>query len=343
MFRGKGSHRHKRSGARWLAWLALPASLVAATALWATPSFAAGTYQTTGAVNVRSGPGTGSPAIGSEPGRATFTLLCQWQGSTSIGGNSTWDKVTFNNGLTGAISDDLTTTPSFNSYAPGTGACGASTVPSPSGGSLGGVDMQRACNTQYPGRGLQATATNVNSAYSWQCVGPGVSLGINVSAECQTQYGYGAMAAASNPASAWSWYCHWNITPQMQNAANWAVSEKNSPNPAWSDHYHHYWSGWCEQFAEQAEGFQFGPWGSAVVDYQKEASAGRIHTDTNPPVGALVFYGPVDGTGHVAVSIGNGQEVGTYGYVGNQYPIMQYPVTGYLSNKYLGWAVPFGS
>src|SRR5260370_14360787 len=181
MFRGRGSHRRKRSAARWLAGLALPASLAGAIALWAAPSYAAGTYRTTTTVNVRSGPGTGSAVIGSEPTGAPFTLLCQWQGSTSIGGNSTWDKVTFGNGLTGAISDDLTTTPSFNSYAPGTGACGVSTAPAPSGGSLGGVDMQRACNTQYPGRGLQATATNVNSAYSWQCAGAGVSLGINVS------------------------------------------------------------------------------------------------------------------------------------------------------------------
>jgi surface antigen len=39
----------------------------------------------------------------------------------------------------------------------------------------------------------------------------GVSLGINVTAECGTQHGYGAVAAVTNPASAWSWYCHWRI------------------------------------------------------------------------------------------------------------------------------------
>ncbi len=47
--------------------------------------------------------------------------------------------------------------------------------------------------------------------------------------------------------------------------------------------------------------------------------------------------------GHVAVFIGNGQQVGTYGYAGDRYPIMQYPVRGFLSNTYLGWALPFGS
>jgi cell wall-associated NlpC family hydrolase len=92
----------------------------------------------------------------------------------------------------------------------------------------------------------------------------------------------------------------------------------------------------------QAEGFTF-TFGSALDGYRAELAAGRIHDDgTVPPVGALVFY---DGgtNGHVAVSIGNGKEVGTYGYVGNQYPIMQYPVRGYLSNNYLGWALPLGS
>jgi surface antigen len=209
MFRGRCSHHCSSNAARWLAWIVLPTSVATAAVLWAGPSFAAGTYRTTTSVNVRSGPGTGSPKIGTEPSGATFTLNCQWQGSTNIGGNSTWDNVTFADGLTGAITDYDTTTPSWNSYAPGTGPCGAT-----QGGtihSLGGVDMQRACDTQYPGSGLKAVATNVNSAYSWQCQGPGVSHGINVTAECGTQYGSGAVADVTNAASAWSWYCHWSV------------------------------------------------------------------------------------------------------------------------------------
>jgi surface antigen len=207
MFLGRHSRRHKPNAARRLVWLVLPTSLVTAAVLWAGPSYAAGTYRTTTAVNVRSGPGTGSPVIGTEPGGATFTLLCQWLGSTSIGGNSTWDDVTFANGLTGAITDYDTTTPSWNSYAPGTGPCGSTQGDIHS---LGGVNMQQACNTQY-GLGLTAVATNANSAYSWQCVGPGVSRGINVTAECAAQYGNGAVADVTNPDSAWSWYCHWSI------------------------------------------------------------------------------------------------------------------------------------
>ena len=54
-----------------------------------------------------------------------------------------------------------------------------------------------------------------------------------------------------------------------------------------------------------------------------------------------MFYGEANGNGHVAVSIGNGQEIGTYEALpGQTYPIRQYPVTGFLSNPYLGWAEP---
>jgi uncharacterized protein YraI len=293
------------------------------------PSFAAGNCSTTASVNVRSGPDTGYPLAGKEPAGAQFTLQCQWQGGTSVNGNATWDKVTVADGVTGAITDDYTTTTSPNSYAPGTGAFGpdSASPPPSSTGSLAGVDMQRGCDTQYPGRGLRAVATSTNSVYSCQCTGPGVSLGIDVTAESRTQYGYGTVSTASNPGSAWSWHCHWNITPQRQNAANWAISEKNLPNPAWSEHFGHYWSGRCEQFAEQAEGFQFS-YPSALADYQAELNADRIHTGTIPPVGALVFYGGGKGAGHVAVSTGNGQEIATLDYVRDRYPVSQYAVAG---------------
>jgi hypothetical protein len=132
------------------------------------------------------------------------------------------------------------------------------------------------------------------------------------------------------------------VSAQMQRAANWAIAEKNSPDPTWSDHYGHAWSGWCEQFAEQAEGFTF-RFASAIDHYRWQQGQGRIHTDANPPVGALVFYGGGGGYGHVAISIGGGQAVGTYGTSGQRLPVRQYPVTGYLSNPYYGWAKPIGS
>jgi hypothetical protein len=251
-----------RFGTRRLSIAAAGVTLATATAVGgiALPAQAAGTYSTTAPVNVRSGPGTGYGVIGSAGTGAAFTLLCQWQGGTSVGGNSTWDKVTFSSGLTGAIADYYTSTPSWNNFAPGT------------------VD----CNAAPP------------------------------------------------------------VSPQMQRAANWAIAEAHSPDPTWSDHFGHAWSGYCEQFAEQAEGFTF-RFPSAIADYQWQQSNGRIHTDANPPVGALVYYGGGGGYGHVAVSIGNGQEIGTYGYVGQRLPVRQYPVLGYLSNPYLGWANPIGS
>jgi hypothetical protein len=221
------------------------------------PPASAATYSTTAVVNVRTGPSTSYGVITTMPSGASFQLLCQWQGGTSVNGNQTWDEVRFGNGVVGAISDYYTTTPSWNSYVPGTGDCGS-------------------------------------------------------------------------------------ITVQMQNAANWANAEKDSPDPTWSDYYGRAWSGWCEQFAEQAEGFTF-RFASAINHYNWQLSHGRIHTDTNPPVGAVVFYGGGGGYGHVAVSIGGGQVIGTLGNVGQRLPVSQYPVVGYLSNPYLGWARPIGS
>jgi len=129
------------------------------------------------------------------------------------------------------------------------------------------------------------------------------------------------------------------VTAQMQAAANWAIAQKGS---TFSSYFGHPWSGWCEQFAEQAEGFP-ARFDSALLAYQWEAGHGRIHNDANPPVGALVFYGGGGGAGHVAVSIGGGQEVGTLGLAGDNRPVSQYPVVGFLSNPYLGWALPIGS
>lgn len=87
---------------------------------------AAGNYQLTADVNVRQSPGTGGAYIKTEPKGASFSLKCQVQGSTSVNGNQTWDNVQFTDGTGGYITDYWTTTPSFNSYAPGTGPCGGS-------------------------------------------------------------------------------------------------------------------------------------------------------------------------------------------------------------------------
>jgi hypothetical protein len=107
----------------------LTAGLVVATlAISDQPAAAAGTYSTTGSINVRYGPSTGYPVITTATYGAGFTLICQWQGGTNVNGNATWDEVRFGNGVVGAISDYWTTTPSWNNYAPGTGGCPTGTV-----------------------------------------------------------------------------------------------------------------------------------------------------------------------------------------------------------------------
>jgi hypothetical protein len=99
-----------------------------------------------------------------------------------------------------------------------------------------------------------------------------------------------------------------------------------------------YWSGYCEVFVEVAYGGRF-RYGSAIADYQGRLAQGLIHSGV-PPRGALVFYGGGGGDGHVAISIGGGKVVSTYGYVGDTFPIAEYAYS-YFTNPYYGWALPY--
>lgn len=121
-----------------------------------------------------------------------------------------------------------------------------------------------------------------------------------------------------------------------QKAADWAIAEKNSPNPRWSDEFGRAWSGYCEGFAEVAYGTR-GQFPSAYSHYLWQLNSGRIRKDANPPVGALVFYGGGGGYGHIGVSIGSGQVISTQGFDKQYLPVWQHTVTG-ISNPYYGWA-----
>jgi hypothetical protein len=126
-------------------------------------------------------------------------------------------------------------------------------------------------------------------------------------------------------------------TPAGQRAVAWAEAELQSPDPTWSDEIGAPWSGYCEAFVEIAYGTRH-IYASAKTDYLAQMAAKRIHTDNNPPAGALVFYGGgVDG--HVALSIGGGQVISTWGYIGNRYPLHELAVRGF-TNPYLGWSYP---
>jgi uncharacterized protein with LGFP repeats len=125
------------------------------------------------------------------------------------------------------------------------------------------------------------------------------------------------------------------VLTREQKAANWAIAEKNSPNPSWSDEFGRAWSGYCEGFVEVAYG-KMNQFTSALNHYYWHLNSGRIRTDTSPPLGAIVFYAG-GSYGHVGISIGSGQVISTQGYGGQYLPVWQHSVTG-LSNKYLGWA-----
>jgi hypothetical protein len=89
---------------------------------------------------------------------------------------------------------------------------------------LGGVDMQRACRTQYPsGWGLTAHvsdwknsafgstgyANDPDNAYTWRCWAPWDhrTYSIDVNRACVNQYGRGAYAGLGNSTDPYSWYC----------------------------------------------------------------------------------------------------------------------------------------
>ena len=82
-------------------------------------------------------------------------------------------------------------------------------LPASAATQLGGVDMQRACNNQYPGMGLRATVLDPGNAYSWRCRAPwGYTAGLNLNAACNEQYGGGAWATPLDPRNAYSWRCY---------------------------------------------------------------------------------------------------------------------------------------
>jgi hypothetical protein len=76
-----------------------------------------------------------------------------------------------------------------------------------------GVDMQRACTSQYsPSYALKAVVGNQHDAYSWHCVSSGgvptTYRGIDVNRECVTQNGGGWSAGLGSATNPYSWYCH---------------------------------------------------------------------------------------------------------------------------------------
>lgn len=94
----------------------------------------------------------------------------------------------------------------------GLGGATAVAAPAAAANRLGGVDMQAACNYQYPGQGRLAKVVTWN-VYGWKCVTGVVPVApgdISVWTQCQVQYGWGRGVYANftdyrNP---FTWGCY---------------------------------------------------------------------------------------------------------------------------------------
>lgn len=99
------------------------------------------------------------------------------------------------------------------------------------------------------------------------------------------------------------------------------------------------WSGDCAKFGHRAwsvAGISV-PRGNAIDIYKVYRSRGQVHTVGTPPAGALVFWN-VTSYGHVAVSVGGNQVIGTRGMDFARLPIQQYSIAAI--SGYLGWVMP---
>lgn len=94
----------------------------------------------------------------------------------------------------------------------------------------------------------------------------------------------------------------------------------------------------CFEFVEAAYGTKW-PGGTALDFYNTLKGQGKIHNDTNPPAGALVFSSDPrfdGGAGHVMLSEGNGKFITANYY---KAPKVREVALTYPGNTYLGWAV----
>ena len=144
------------------------------SAVLSSPAFASQTYQAVGnglalhnAVSLAA-----STVVTRVNNGAPLVVVCQVQNGPSVGGNRTWDRL--DNGLW--VTDYFTTSPSWNSYAPGLADCSARVV-------LGGLDLKAYCNYKHPSI-IDGPSKVVNStpftAYTWSCLWvSGWILGIN--------------------------------------------------------------------------------------------------------------------------------------------------------------------
>lgn len=110
-------------------------------------------------------------------------------------------------------------------------------------------------------------------------------------------------AVIYTPSGGAPWFTNTVQTPPSssgQRAVAWEQAHASSQG----------WNGLCETAVEHAYGVYGigqGGFSTALVDYQTQLAAGRIHTDRNAPTGALVFFSGDSSSGHVGLAAGDGQ------------------------------------
>ena len=107
-----------------------------------------------------------------------------------------------------------------------------------------------------------------------------------------------AAAASASPDASYA-----TPTLAVANAVAWAEDQLGSTQ----------WDGYCLEFVLDAYNQAGANIGSAdsAIDYWNGYTGTKNPPNTNPPVGALIFYGPTSSNpyGHVAMSVGNGRAI----------------------------------
>jgi len=129
------------------------------------------------------------------------------------------------------------------------------------------------------------------------------------------------------------------------NAKRFADGGYNSPSEAVQWALSHQgqdlgYSGLCDHFVAQAYGLDHSGYDSAATHFQSAKAAGQIHTDTNPPAGALVYW-DTGANGHIALSVGGGKVASTdFTKVGQENVVPIADITQKWGS-YLGWSPPY--
>jgi hypothetical protein len=129
-------------------------------------------------------------------------------------------------------------------------------------------------------------------------------------------------------------------------AADWAIAQLGNVSPTdqqrlAADPAMTVWTDWCWGFSWDA--WNFGA-GKKLNRGTALAVAGTYNLiKSTPPRGAVVFWKLPAGSGHAAVSLGNGELVGTIGVdVKHPVPVARYSVASRSGLGFLGWYRPGG-